>query len=174
MTPNTDNNEQFTGLILLTGLDKPGIASALFETLSPFAITVLDIEQLIISDRLILTVLIGLNPSHQKAIETDLEECATSNEVDIATLFAARTITLANSDLVDVVVTSEKLHPKTIFEITSLVQSLDANIESVVRLASNPLTLCFSLSGTTMNLCSNVFASTSFEDGSKLSIKAHG
>ncbi|CAN2198442.1 ACT domain containing protein [Candidatus Nanopelagicaceae bacterium] len=174
MTLNTDNNEQFTGLILLTGLDKPGIASALFETLSPFAITILDIEQLIISDRLILTVLIGLNPSHQKAIETDLEECATSNEVDIATLFAARTITLANSDLVDVVVTSEKLHPKTIFEITSLVQSLDANIESVVRLASNPLTLCFSLSGTTMNLCSNVFTSTSFEDGSKLSIKAHG
>jgi phosphoserine phosphatase len=174
MTLNTENNEQFTGLILLTGLDKPGIASALFETLSPFAITILDVEQLIISDRLILTVLIALNPSHQKAIEVDLDECATSNDVDIATLFAARTMTPAKSDLVDVVVTSEKLHPKTIFDITTLVKSLDANIESVTRLASNPVALCFSLSRTTMNQCSTVFATKTFEDGSKVSVKAHG
>ncbi|MSY80794.1 MAG: phosphoserine phosphatase, partial [Actinobacteria bacterium] len=40
--------EQFTGLILLSGEDKPGITEGLFETLSPFAVTILDIEQVVI------------------------------------------------------------------------------------------------------------------------------
>ena len=41
----SNEKSQFTGLILLSGVDTPGITQALFETLSPFAITVLDIEQ---------------------------------------------------------------------------------------------------------------------------------
>ena len=68
MTPK----EQFTGLILLSGVDKPGISQTLFLALAPFSITVLDIEQVVISNRLILTVLISLNPAHEKAIEADL------------------------------------------------------------------------------------------------------
>jgi hypothetical protein len=56
---------QFTGLILVTGVDKPGITQALFETLAPFSITVLDIEQVVIRDRLILTALIRLDPAAQ-------------------------------------------------------------------------------------------------------------
>ena len=39
------SDAQHTGLILLTGTDAPGITQALFATLEPFAITVLDIEQ---------------------------------------------------------------------------------------------------------------------------------
>ena len=76
-------NEQFTGLILLTGIDKPGITEELFNTLAPFSITILDIEQVIISDRLILTVLIALNPAHEKALESDLSECATSLDLSL-------------------------------------------------------------------------------------------
>ena len=63
MTENTAQPDQFTGLILLTGTDKPGIAASLFETLAPFAVHIIDIEQLVINDRLILTVLIGANPA---------------------------------------------------------------------------------------------------------------
>jgi len=104
MTLNEENNEQFTGLILLTGTDKAGIASALFEILSPFSISILDVEQLVISDRLILTVLIALNPSHQKAIEADLEECASANDVEIATLFASRPMLNIKTPLIDFVI----------------------------------------------------------------------
>jgi phosphoserine phosphatase len=58
------SEEQFTGLVLLSGVDSPGITSALFETLAPFAVSVLDIEQVVIRDRLILTLLISLSPAH--------------------------------------------------------------------------------------------------------------
>lgn len=61
------DTEQYTGLILLSGVDKPGITASLFEVLAPFSITIVDIEQVVIKDRLILTVLITLNPAHEDA-----------------------------------------------------------------------------------------------------------
>jgi phosphoserine phosphatase len=79
--------EQFTGLILLSGVDKPGITEGLFETLSPFAVTILDIEQVVIRERVILTVLLAVNPAHAKAIATDLDECSIRLGVDIASAF---------------------------------------------------------------------------------------
>jgi len=87
------DDELYTGLILLSGVDKPGIAASLFEVLSPFAITVVDIEQVVVKDRLILTVLIALNPAHESAIAADLESCAITLDVDIATLFYSHTKT---------------------------------------------------------------------------------
>ena len=80
----SDEKSEFTGLILVSGIDTPGITQALFETLAPFAITVLDIEQVVIRERLILTVLISLNPAHAEAIEEDLQLCGQKLGVDIA------------------------------------------------------------------------------------------
>ncbi len=173
MTLNEENNEQFTGLILLTGTDKAGIASALFETLSPFSISILDVEQLVISDRLILTVLIALNPSHQKAIEADLEECATANAVDIATLFTSRPLLGVKSPLIDVVIKSDKLHPKSIAEVTKVLANAAGNIESISRVASVPLSICFTISGVNLDEISKLLTSIIFEDGSQVSVKAH-
>lgn len=173
MTPNHDDKEQFTGLILLTGVDKPGVSAALFESLSPFAISILDIEQIVISDRLILTVLIALNPSHQKAIETDLEECAASNEVDIATLFMLRPLMPVKSPLVDIEITSSKLHPKSISNICTQLSSISANVESVVRTDNDPLTLRLIISGSPVDTLSQLISSINFEDGSAVVVKAH-
>ena len=80
-------DHQYTGLILVSGVDSPGITEALFQTLAPFAITVLDIEQVVIRDRLILTALINLDPAHADAIDEDLNACAGRLSIDIATSF---------------------------------------------------------------------------------------
>jgi phosphoserine phosphatase len=83
-----DVQNRYTGLILLSGVDTPGISSALFSALEPFKITILDIEQVVIRSRLILTVLIELDPAHAAAVESDLNECAKNLNVDIATSFS--------------------------------------------------------------------------------------
>ncbi|MSZ26354.1 MAG: phosphoserine phosphatase, partial [Actinobacteria bacterium] len=67
MDARSDVENRYTGLILLSGVDTPGISSALFTTLEPFSITILDIEQVVIRSRLILTVLIDLDPAHAEA-----------------------------------------------------------------------------------------------------------
>ena len=138
----SDEKSQFTGLILVSGLDTPGITQALFETLAPFAITVLDIEQVVIRERLILTVLIALNPAHAEAIDQDLEECGQKLGVDIATSFQeqGQSTIAVKSGLVHVVALGSPLAPTAIAAIASAIATLGGNIERIHRTASYPIT----------------------------------
>ncbi len=132
----------YTGLILVSGIDSPGITQSLFDTLAPFAITVLDIEQVVIRDRLILTVLISLNPAHADAIEEDLQACAASLSIDIATSFQeqGQSTIAAKSGLVHVVALGNPLSPTAIAAIASAIASQGGNIERIQRTASYPIT----------------------------------
>jgi phosphoserine phosphatase len=138
----SEQRRQFTGLILVTGTDSPGITQALFDALSPFKIAVLDIEQVVIRGRLILTVLIELNPAHAPAIESDLELCAQNLKVDIATSFQEEEISsiAAKSGLVHVVALASYFAPKAMTAIASAIASQNGNIERVHRTASYPVT----------------------------------
>ncbi len=134
--------EQFTGLILLSGVDKPGITQELFSALAPFSIAIIDIEQVVISNRLILTVLIALNPAHEKAIEDDLQACAARLDVDIATLYAQTNISSISTKagLLHVVVLTTKLLPEAVANVAGAIADADGNIEGVTRTASAPVT----------------------------------
>ena len=132
----------YTGLILVSGVDSPGITKALFETLAPFAVTILDIEQVVIRERLILTALISLNPDHAEAIEADLNECAEKLSVDIATSFGAQegATIAAKSGLVHVVILTTELHPRSIAAVAEAISVQQGNIERIHRTASYPIT----------------------------------
>ncbi len=156
--------DQFTGLILLTARDAPGIAKALFETLSPFAISIIDIEQIVIHQRLILTVLISLDPAHAGAIEEDLEKCALSLGVDIATLFSDSPASVIDSagDLDRVIALAKDISPASIAKLTSIFMECGANIAKINRLKSAPYTVLeFSLSGSDANLLSKTIRESS-------------
>ncbi|MBI3429239.1 MAG: phosphoserine phosphatase, partial [Actinobacteria bacterium] len=132
----------FTGLILLSGIDAPGITQALFSALAPFTVTVLDIEQVVIRERLILTALISLDPSHAKAIEADLTACGEELGVDIALSFShlAPDSIAAKSGLLHVTVLGRALHPVAIAAISGELANHQANIERIYRTASYPIT----------------------------------
>ena len=136
------HKEQFTGLILVSGFDKPGITSAIFEALAQFQVNVLDIEQVVIRDRLILTILISLNPAHASAIEEDLNSCAQSLDIDIASSFENRSLEsiAAKSGLVHVVAIGNPLAPGSVAKIAQTIASESGNIESIHRTASYPVT----------------------------------
>ena len=139
---STGKTEQFTGLILLSGVDKPGITEGLFETLAPFAVTILDIEQVVIRQRVILTVLLAVNPAHAKAIEADLEQCSERLGVDIASAFedsAISTIAVKRS-LCHVVVLAPELNPTAFTAVASAIATNGGNIERIHRTASYPVT----------------------------------
>lgn len=138
----SNEKSQFTGLILLSGIDTPGITQALFETLSPFAITVLDIEQVVARDRVILTVLIALNPDHQSAIDEDLNLCAERLGVDIATSYQSQegSTIAAKTGLMHVVALGNPLNPSAISAIAAEIAEHGGNIERIHRTASYPVT----------------------------------
>jgi phosphoserine phosphatase len=145
-----EDASQYTGLILVSGIDSPGITQALFEALAPFAITVLDIEQVVIRDRLILTVLIALNPAHADAIEEDLQACGERLAIDIATSFQeqGKSTIAAKTGLVHVVALGNPIAPTAIAAIASAIAEQGGNIERIQRTASYPITaLEFIVSG---------------------------
>lgn len=171
------DTEQYTGLILLSGVDKPGITASLFEVLSAFAITILDIEQVVIKDRLILAALIALNPAHEQAIAADLESCATTLEVDIATLFSyeAKLTTSTKDGLVHVVILSTKMNPKAISELSAGMRESGANIERITRLASTPITAIeFVLSGAKQEELSQVLSPIASSNGVDIAVQPGG
>ena len=171
------DTEQYTALILLSGVDKPGITASLFETLSAFAITVLDIEQVVIKDRLILTVLIALNPAHESAIAADLDSCAASLDVDIATLFSyeAKLAISTKANLVHVVILSKKISPVAIAELAAAINQSGANIERVTRLASTPVTAIeFVLSGAKQEILSQALSPIAASNGVDIAVQPGG
>ena len=171
------DDELYTGLILLSGVDKPAITSSLFEVLSAFAITVLDIEQVVIKDRLILTVLIALNPAHESAIAADLESCAASLDVDIATLFSyeGKSAISTKSNLIHVVILSKKIYPAAIAELAAAISHSGANIERVTRLASTPVTAIeFVLSGAKQQILSHTLSPIATSNGVDISVQPGG
>ncbi len=171
------SDAQHTGLILLTGTDAPGITQALFATLEPFAITILDIEQVVISDRLILTVLIGLSPAHSKAIEADLDECAIKLGVDIATLFSDATTSSiqAKQGLLHVVALSQKLQPGAITQIGTAIAAQGGNIERIFRTASYPVTAVeFQVSGASVEALRTSLVLVANETGVDIAVSPGG
>ena len=174
---NGVSEQQFTGLILVSGVDSPGITEALFETLSPFAVTILDIQQVVIRGRLILTVLISLSPAHAKSIEEDLEECATKLGVDIATSFesSSQNAIAAKKSLLHVVVLSQSLKPQAINAIAAVVAQDGGNIERINRTASYPVTAIeLTVSGANLATLRSALATTGSELGVDIAVSPGG
>ena len=134
------NTSVFTGLILVSGEDRPGITEKLMSLLSEFSISILDIEQLVIRGRLILTVLIGLDESHAAAVATDLELLEKEVGLDIAIDFAPEQNHTELSSNLHVVIISDSLKPKSVAVVAAELSKISANITAIRRTSTNPLT----------------------------------
>jgi phosphoserine phosphatase len=131
---------QHTGLILVSGIDAPGVTQALFATLEPFAITILDIEQVVIRGRLILTALITLDPAHATAIERDLLEKTDQLGLDLAIDFTDESKKDINGSNLHIVALSQKLLPSGIAALATKIAEQGGNIDRIHRTAAYPLT----------------------------------
>lgn len=131
---------EHTGLILISGVDAPGVTQALFAALEPFSITILDIEQVLIRGRLILTTLIALDPAHASAIEADLIEATNKLGLDLAIDFSDQPKGETKNSNLHVVVLSEDLRPTGISALASKIAEQGGNIDRIHRTASYPLT----------------------------------
>ena len=133
-------NTEHTGLILISGVDAPGVTQALFAALEPFSITILDIEQVVIRGRLILTTLIALDPAHASAIEADLIETTNKLDLDLAIDFSDQVKGEPKNSNLHIVVLSEDLRPASIGALARKIAEQGGNIDRIHRTASYPLT----------------------------------
>jgi phosphoserine phosphatase len=168
-----ENQSTYTGLILISGAEASGIASELNETLAPFSISILDISQMTIRGRVILTALISLNKDHSVAIEEDLLAFAQTRDLDLAIDFSA----VANSSLaakahvVDFIISSSHLLPGALSTLLVAIESMDGAITNIhPELTSDDTTITISA---IFNAVPDLSVIQSLElSGSKLDIRS--
>ena len=134
-----ENKPAFTGLILVSGEDRPGITESLMQTLSAFSVTIIDIEQLVIRDRLLLTVLLSLDEAHAEAITEDLGVLQEQIGLDIAIDFTQQDSTKISGETLRVVVVGNSIKPSGLAAVASQIAKLGGNISAIKRTAIHPL-----------------------------------
>ena len=135
----SENISQFTGLILISGQDRPGIMADLMTTLSEFSVKIVDVQQISIRGRLILAVLISLDQAHAEAIAIDLDDLQKKSGLDIAIDFAEYMALRKESDSLIVIIAGQEIKPLNLALIASEIAKINGNIKQIRRSEYNSL-----------------------------------
>lgn len=137
-----------TALLTLTGRDRPGVTSALFTALAAVdacgegsSIEILDVEQVVIRDRLVLGVLLrsGLRGDQLREVAAKVE-AHTGMQVDVSLGAAARDLTDYRKDRHHVIVLGRPLRAGAVGTVASAIAEIGGNIDSIARLSDHPVT----------------------------------
>jgi hypothetical protein len=140
---------RFTALILFTGSDRPEASSVIFETLSPFAISVIDSRHFVVRDRVFSTALIALHPAHAPAIEADLIAAAERIGFDVAIDLNPESEDERSEPFHRYALTSDQFSAEELKSIYELLahNGLSVTMTSVTKTASGHELICESVGG---------------------------
>ena len=130
-----------SGLLLFSGVDAPGQSDSIFSALASYSIDIIDIEQVVISKRLLLTILISLDPAHSSAIERELHVVATEKNLDFAAEFTA--LSEESERVVErlhLVALGSPLSPQAVSVVAHSIAANNGNIDRIHRTVSYPVT----------------------------------
>ena len=175
----SQNKSRYNGLILISGVDAPGVTQALFSAMQEFSVEILDIEQVVIRGRLILTTLISLDPAHASAIEEDLLAAITPLGLDLALDFTEDNSKESSSSNLHLVAMSQELRPSGIAALAAKISDQGGNIDRIRRTASYPLTaiefeITLNLSEGTLKTIQRELAEIAREHGIDIAVESSG
>ena len=137
---NHDRGERpETLLITLTGKDRPGVTSSIFDTLSRAGVEVVDIEQIVLRRRLILGVLVTIPRDWKKlrdAVEATARDLGMNVDIDRGT-GDNRTRGLGRSH---VTVIGTPLKASAMAAVAGRIADSGGNIDRIERMARYPVT----------------------------------
>lgn len=128
-------------LVTVTGYDRPGVTSALFAALAAHDVEVLDVEQVVISDRLVLGVVLALHgdPAPLRRAVTHAAE-ALGTEVEVSITEDPEEVAARVPVRHHVLVLGRPLRAGAVGEMARRITDLGGNIDSIVRLTHRPVT----------------------------------
>ena len=126
-------------LITITGRDRPGVTARLCDALAGLGARILDMEQVVIHDRLILGILVSLGTESD---ETERTIAAIAGELGVSaefeTMASRRPTRTAARHYVTVL--GQPLGAKAVARVAEAIALSGANIERIVRLSRYPIT----------------------------------
>jgi phosphoserine phosphatase len=126
-------------LVTLTGRDRPGVTSAIFDALAPFCVDILDVEQVVLRGRLVLGVLMTV-PQDESRLRTAIEKAAASLGMDVELASGTGDNLPRRDGRSHVTVLGHPLRPRAIAAIAGRIADTGANIDRIVRIARYPVT----------------------------------
>ena len=134
-----DEDAEKTLLITLSGKDRPGVTSAVFETLTHAGVEVLDIEQIVLRRRLILGVLVSV-PRDWKRLRVAVEETAAALDMAVDVDRGVGDNKVRREGRSHVTVIGTPLKAAHIAAVAGRIADCGANIDRIERMARYPVT----------------------------------
>jgi phosphoserine phosphatase len=163
-----------TLLITLSGQDRPGVTKSLFTQLDPSAI-VLDIEQLVIRDRLVLTALIHIESMLVAETIITVSALAVDLNLELSIEQNVAQSTTKKRDRIQITLLGAPLRPEAITRVAQELTERGANVDRIRRIASYPVTaFLFDVSGATATSIRRGLAQAAFETGADIAVQDAG
>ena len=135
------SDPQMTLLVTLTGRDRPGVTSRLFDVLARHSLTVADVEQVVIRGRLVLGVLLSTERAPDlTAIHRQVTALAADMGMEAEITMGSREPPRRLGGRLHVTVLGRPLLPSAIAAIAGRIAASGANIDRIGRLADRPVT----------------------------------
>jgi len=138
-----------TLLITLTGDDHPGVTAGLCEALTQFPLVIVDMEQIVVRGRLVLSVLVAIDPEQDERqdlsavmanVRRAARQAAAAEDMDVTTVPGAQESPIHRQQRLEVTVLGAPLKPDAVRQIANQIASHGGNIDRIRRIAAYPVT----------------------------------
>ncbi|WP_020573760.1 phosphoserine phosphatase SerB [Actinopolymorpha alba] len=147
-----------TLLVTLTGRDRPGVTSAVFDALAPFSVEVLDVEQVVLRGRLVLGVLVTA-PRDEIRLRKTVEKVARNLGMEVEVESGAGDNLPRRLGRSHVTVLGHPLPARAVSAIAGRIADTGGNIDRIVRIARYPvIAIELDVSGTDPDMLRNALA----------------
>jgi phosphoserine phosphatase len=163
-----------TLLVTLTGPDRSGVSTQLFACLEPFDVEVVDVEQLVVRGRLVLSVLVSL-PKDPQALEDAVRAVGPDLGMEVEVEHGHGDNRPRRVGRSQVTLLGHPLRPAAMTALTSRIKAAGGNIDRILRLARYPVTaLRLEVSGADPDVLQADLAAAAFEHGVDVAVEERG
>lgn len=136
------SRERSSLLITVTGVDQPGVTSALFEVLSRHRVELLNVEQVVVRRRLTLGVLVAAPPdvADGDGLRADVEEAIHEVGLDVTIERSADTPVMREPSTHTIVVLGRPITANAFGVVAREVAALGVNIDTIRGVSDYPVT----------------------------------
>ncbi|MRJ77564.1 phosphoserine phosphatase SerB [Aeromicrobium sp. SMF47] len=163
-----------TVLVTLTGPDQSGVTTRLFADLQPYGVEVIDVEQLVVRGRLILSVLLTV-PSDVDALAATVDSVGAAFGLEVSVEHGTGDNRPRRVGRSQVVVLGAPLRPAAMAAISQRIKDDGGNIDRIVRMARYPVTaIRMEVSGADPDQLQADLAAVAYEQGVDVAVQENG
>ncbi|MGA8851187.1 MAG: phosphoserine phosphatase SerB [Aeromicrobium sp.] len=163
-----------TVLVTLVGPDQSGVTTRLFEAVASFDVEVIDVEQLVVRGKLVLSALFTV-PSDIAALEATVTEVAASFGLEVTVEHGTGDNRPRRVGRARVVILGVPLKPAAVAALAAQIKVLGGNIDRIIRMARYPVTaIRLEVSGADPDQLQAELAAVAFDHGIDIAVQENG